>query len=141
MMTSSRDQLLLVFGLLYGCGALIELLIRVSQGLPRPVAPFFTRNVLCSAVLQPAFFFVLPALLWPLVIAHRIFGPLVAVIQECCCCGRRRKENDGFSDNDDDDDDATDSGERIHFSTGNRSGSTLDILEKGYAPRGDAPRV
>lgn len=135
-MTSSRDQYLIVFLILYGCGALIELLIRVSQGLPRPTPPFFARrSALCSTVLQPAVFFVLPALLWPLVIVHRILGPVVAVVRECCCCGCGRKVDEGL----DDDDTTISGGSSMHSSTGNRSGSTMDVLEKGGLPRAEAP--
>lgn len=122
-MDSERDQIILAFGLLYGCGAVIELLIRLYHGPPQDMPPVFTRNNCCIFVGQPFVYFVLPALLWPLVMLHMILRPVVGVIRECCCCCG--EEDDGLG---------TPSGRR-DSPLGNRynnSSKTLVDLEKGY---------
>lgn len=141
-MLSDRDQLLIVFGLLYCSGALIELLIRTSKGIPTSLPPFFTQNAFCSVVLRPAVFLVLPVLLWPFVIAHRLLSPVVSCVGEfcCCCLGRDREEEDYGNERGFDDDEITIAGDSVEFAMMNRSGSTMDVLEKVAAAREDSPR-
>lgn len=78
-MASNLSQPALVFGLIYGCGALLELLIRTSQGMPRPLPPIFENNI-CLVVVV---FFLLPTILWPFVSIYRIVAPIARCIQEC----------------------------------------------------------
>lgn len=78
-MESGQNSILLVLGLLYACGAGLELLVRISQGIPYHVPPPFDRNV-CLSVL---FFVILPTVLWPPISIYRITKPLVRAVMDC----------------------------------------------------------
>lgn len=86
------DQIDLVFLLIYACGALVELLIRISLGVPTWAKPTFEKTIFLIA-LQPVVFILLPALIWPLVALHHIFRPICDRIVGCCC-GRLARKDD-----------------------------------------------
>lgn len=69
------NQVGLVFLLIYACGALVELLIRMSLGVPAWAKPAFEQHI-CLVALQPVVFMLLPAILWPLVALYRLFRPV-----------------------------------------------------------------
>lgn len=79
MATDDFSQPALVIGLIYGCGALLELLIRTSQGMPSPLPPVFEDNICLVLVV----FFLLPTILWPFISIYRIIAPIVRCIREC----------------------------------------------------------
>lgn len=76
------DQVGLVFLLIYACGALVELLIRMSLGVPAWAKPAFEQHI-CLVILQPFVFILIPALIWPLIVLYRIFRPLYDILAEC----------------------------------------------------------
>lgn len=71
----------LVFGLVYACGAILELVVRISQGIPRPLPPALERN----NYLVPIVLFLVPMVLWPFVSIYRIMAPIFRLISECTC--------------------------------------------------------
>lgn len=125
-MASSQDQLLLVFGLLYGCGALVELLIRIFQGTPWQIPQFFYQHYV-SAFLQPVVFCLLPALLWPLIILYTVLRPAIEVFQECC------GSKDDFSASDDDIDTSSASPESRQSIAGDVEKGHLDATSERRA--------
>lgn len=78
-MAAGFSQPALLFGLIYGCGALLELLIRTSQGIPHPLPPVFEDNICLVLVV----FFLLPTILWPFISIYRVTAPIVRCIREC----------------------------------------------------------
>lgn len=78
-MASDQSQLALVLGLIYACGAVLELFIRISQGVPHSLPPRFERNIFLVLIV----FFLLPTLLWPFVCLYRIMAPIIRLILEC----------------------------------------------------------
>lgn len=89
---SESDHVGLVFLLVYACGALVELLIRLSLGVPAWARPTFAKNRVLAA-LQPVVFVLVPALLWPLVALHHLFRPVCDWVV-ARCCGRRRARDE-----------------------------------------------
>lgn len=75
-MATNQSQLALVFGLIYACGVGLELLVRISQGIPRYMPPVFERNT-CLVLIV---FFLLPAITWPLISLYRLFAPLLRMV-------------------------------------------------------------
>lgn len=80
IMEPDQKQIALLLGLLYACGAGLELLVRISQGAPpHYVPPIFERNV----YLAIAILFILPAILWPPISLYRLLRPLARAIVDC----------------------------------------------------------
>lgn len=107
-----------VFGLIYACGALIELLVRVFQGIPRYVPPILNRHLCCTLCGQPVVFFLLPAMVWPFIMVHRILQPIIGVCRECCW----DRDDSGITDD-------------IGLSTPERRNITSNDVEKGWEAR------
>lgn len=85
-----ENQVGLVFLLIYACGALVELMIRMSLGVPAWAKPAFEKHIMLVA-LQPVIFMLLPALLWPLMVTYRLLRPVYDfVAARCCSCYRSR---------------------------------------------------
>lgn len=82
------NQVGLVFLLIYACGALVELLIRMSLGVPAWARPAFEQHIFLIA-LQPIVFILLPALLWPLVALYRLLRPVYDFIAKRCTQRKR----------------------------------------------------
>ncbi|KAF3766946.1 hypothetical protein M406DRAFT_321416 [Cryphonectria parasitica EP155] len=82
-MTTDTHQLELALGLMYACGILLELLIRMFQGVPQCIPEAFYQRP-CLIALRPVVFFFLPALLWPFIMTYRILRPIINVYRECC---------------------------------------------------------
>lgn len=89
--TIMTNQIALEILVIYVCGALAELLIRLSLGTPTWAKPAFEKNVYLVA-LQPVVFILLPALIWPLVLLHHLFRPVCNRIVKCCA-GRKQADN------------------------------------------------
>lgn len=85
------NQVELEILVIYGCGALAELLIRLSLGTPAWAKPAFEKNLFMVA-LQPVVFILLPAIIWPLVLLHHLFRPVFNKIVKCCA-GRKQPDN------------------------------------------------
>lgn len=88
------NQAGLVILLIYACGALVELLIRMSLGVPSWARPAFEQHF-CLVLLQPVVFMLIPALLWPLVALYRLFRPLYDIIMERFGSGTSQSRADG----------------------------------------------
>ncbi|PSR82908.1 hypothetical protein BD289DRAFT_454030 [Coniella lustricola] len=84
MAAPSGQQIGLVLGLLYACGALLEFMIRILfHEMPRNLPePFYRRTDLI--ILRPFMFLVLPALMWPFIMIYRVGKPAVDLFRECC---------------------------------------------------------
>lgn len=78
-MESSQTPIFLVLGLIYACGAGLELLLRLSEGVPLYSRSVFQRNFTLAVTVC----FVLPIIFWPFVGIWRILGPPYQAILEC----------------------------------------------------------
>lgn len=115
-MASDSNQPLLVICIIYACGFVIELLIRLSEGIPHPLPPIFNDN-LFLLLAQPFIFILGPALFWPIASLHRLLRPIVRMCHE----RRSKRAQEPSGDNDNRSDTDSDSGSDF---------SSID-LEKG----------
>lgn len=114
-MASNMTQPLLVVCIIYVCGFVIELLIRLSQGIPHPLPSIFNENIFLILA-QPFIFILGPALFWPIASLYRIIKPIARM----CLERRSRHQQPKTIDSDGSDTDSD-----------NGSDSITD-LEKGY---------